>query len=675
MNKVILYLRLSDEDRNKLTKDELSESIKNQELMLREYAENEGWRIVGVYSDEDWSGGDATRPEFNKMIKECSSGNVDIVLCKTQARFARDSELIEKYIHNKFHEWGVRFKTVVDKIDNAKRETKKTSQILGLTDEWMLEDASLNIRETFRSKRKAGECTASFTAYGYLKDPENKNHLIPDPVASINVKRIFDEYWKGYGLDKIANGLNEDKILSPLEYKMSNGSKLKIPLLKKYFDYDCIDKAGTYVVSVNFTNKEDQILNNLISFNYITTDMKTFNNKCNITLKRYSNDRTKIYYSKKEDLDIRKFNENDFIPIKENDIIPKTATCIATITKELDRTHITYYQFEIKLKENLKHEKYYFDIKGYVDNENINLVFEKNIRRKMKWSEQSIKKILKDEVYIGNMVQFKTTTVSYKNHTIIKNDDEDRIRKNNTHKAIVDQSIWYNVQKRLEEKARSCNNGTVHAFSNKVYCMNCNRIFSKCGKNNENGFGYLCCKDKKDNWANCDNKKWLREDELHNFVLDKINTMLDKFYDNDTLNKLNDEEIEQDLFKDKLKALEKEEIKINKDLQNKSTYFQKLYEDRISGLLPEKEFVILMNKYKDDNAMLEDRLKIVKKDIATTTLKKETLKSKKNIFKKYRHIDKLNVEIINDFIDKVIIGPYDEEKNDRDLKIIWNFTI
>lgn len=39
----VLYLRLSDEDRDKLTKEQISKSIKNQELMLREYAENEGW--------------------------------------------------------------------------------------------------------------------------------------------------------------------------------------------------------------------------------------------------------------------------------------------------------------------------------------------------------------------------------------------------------------------------------------------------------------------------------------------------------------------------------------------------------------------------------------------------------------------------------------------------------
>ena len=54
---------------------------------------------------------------------------------------------------------------------------------------------------------------------------------------------------------------------------------------------------------------------------------------------------------------------------------------------------------------------------------------------------------------------------------------------------------------------------------------------------------------------------------------------------------------------------------------------------------------------------------------------KESLKSKKNIFKKYRHIDKLNVEIVGDFIDKVLIGHYNEETNSRNIKVIWNFQI
>ena len=72
--------------------------------------------------------------------------------------------------------------------------------------------------------------------------------------------------------------------------------------------------------------------------------------------------------------------------------------------------------------------------------------------------------------------------------------------------------------------------------------------------------------------------------------------------------------IEHDLFKDKLNRLEKELNNINKELQNKSSYFQRLYEDRTSGILPEKGFLILMNKYKDDTCKkLEDIIKIIKR--------------------------------------------------------------
>ena len=68
----------------------------------------------------------------------------------------------------------------------------------------------------------------------------------------------------------------------------------------------------------------------------------------------------------------------------------------------------------------------------------------------------------------------------------------------------------------------------------------------------------------------------------------------------------------------------------------------------------------------------------MKKEISSTLAKKETVKTKKNIFKKYRHIEELSIEIAYDFIDKILrgsIGNYDEEANSRDIKIIWNFTI
>ena len=675
--KVVLYLRLSDEDRNKLAKEQISKSIKNQEIMLREYANEQDWQIIGIYNDEDWSGADCSRPNFNKMIQECKKGNVDVVLCKTQARFARDSELIEKYLHNKFHEWKVRFITLVDKIDNAKRETKKTSQILGLTDQWYIEDTSLNIRETFKSKRRNGELTASFSTYGYIKDPENKNHLVIDPVASINVKRIFDEYISGYGLNRIANRLNTDKILSPLEYKKLNGVKLHNPFVKNLMNLEYIDKAGTYIITINFNNNSDQMLNNFITFNYLTKDMKTFDNKCDITLKKYSSSKTKLYYSTKKNLDTNNFNESDLVLLNENDILPKNTTCIISFTDVLDRTHNINYQFEIMLKENLKKNKFYFKVKHIVDNKNLNIDLNCNIniRRKLMWCPQTIKTILKNEVYIGNLIQGKTTTVNYKNKTVIHVPEEEQSRKNNTHEPIIDKAIFFNIQERLKKITRSCKSGKINIFSRKIYCENCGRIFKKCGKNNEEGFGYFCCKDKEVKWINCDNKKYLSEKELNKLVLDKINNLLKKFYNQDNLNELKDNMIEKDLFQKKIKALEKELNIIEKELENKNYYFQRLYEDKLNNTLSEKEFLVLMNKYKDDIDKFSERKKIILKERAIINKKKETLKSKKNIFKKYEHIHKLNVEIVNNFINKILIGKYDKKANKREIFIIWDFVI
>ena len=97
-----IYVRLSDEDRDKRCKQDESESIQNQKSMLINYCIEHGWQIHNILCDEDYSGADRERPAFNQMLRDCEEGKVDIVLCKTQSRFSRDMEIVEKYIHGKF---------------------------------------------------------------------------------------------------------------------------------------------------------------------------------------------------------------------------------------------------------------------------------------------------------------------------------------------------------------------------------------------------------------------------------------------------------------------------------------------------------------------------------------------------------------------------------------------
>lgn len=221
--KAALYVRLSKEDRDKIRKEEDSESIINQQNMLIGYCKDHQIEIYNIYNDEDYSGSDRERPAFNRMIEDAKNQRFELVLCKTQSRFARDLELVEKYINGLFPAWGIRFIGIVDNTDSTDRYNRKQRQIASLVDQWYLEDLSENVRATLASKRKQGLWVGAFAPYGYIKDPDNKNHLIIDEEAAAVVRYIFDLYLQGNGMTAIAQKLNEQNILNPASYKQIHG--------------------------------------------------------------------------------------------------------------------------------------------------------------------------------------------------------------------------------------------------------------------------------------------------------------------------------------------------------------------------------------------------------------------------------------------------------------------
>ena len=229
MMNVAVYVRLSDEDKDKRHETDESESIQNQKAMLSDYCRERNWDIFDIYCDEDYSGADRNRPAFNRMLSDCESGLVDIVLCKSQSRFSRDMEVIERYIHNRFLAWKVRFISVVDRADSFDVSNKKARQINGLINEWVLEDASENIRKTLQSKKKRGEFTGSFAPYGYIRNLDDKHKFIIDTNTAPVVRDIFNWYLQGWGYRKIVMKLNALCIPNPTLYKQQQNSRYENP--------------------------------------------------------------------------------------------------------------------------------------------------------------------------------------------------------------------------------------------------------------------------------------------------------------------------------------------------------------------------------------------------------------------------------------------------------------
>lgn len=185
-------------------------------------------------SDEDYSGADSLRPDFNRMLAAAKAKKFQIILCKSQSRFTRDMELVEKYIHGLFPIWGIRFIAVADNADTEVKGNKKARQINGLVNEWYLEDLSENVRMVFDLKRREGQYIGGFPIYGYQKDPANKNHIIIDPEAAEVVRQIFQWSLEGHGKQNIAHMLNGQGVPSPSKYKAERGWTCNHPTKNDY---------------------------------------------------------------------------------------------------------------------------------------------------------------------------------------------------------------------------------------------------------------------------------------------------------------------------------------------------------------------------------------------------------------------------------------------------------
>lgn len=220
---VAVYLRLSREDGDKSESD----SIANQRLLIENYlSDKPSLQFFREYVDDGYTGSNFERPGFIKMMEDIKRQKVNCIIVKDLSRFGRNYIEVGRYIEKKFPAMGIRFIAINDQYDNAK-ESGDAEQIIvpfkNLINDAYCRDISIKVRSQLDVKRKNGKFIGSFAAYGYLKDPKDKNHLIVDEYAAEIVQLIFNLKLDGFSALAIAEELNKMGVLPPMEYKRMLG--------------------------------------------------------------------------------------------------------------------------------------------------------------------------------------------------------------------------------------------------------------------------------------------------------------------------------------------------------------------------------------------------------------------------------------------------------------------
>ncbi len=207
------YFRLSLEEAN----GGESGSITNQRMIVRRYCEQNGITLVREFADDGWSGGNFNRPAFQDMMRQLEAGKANIVITKDLSRLGRDMREASYYAEQFYPEHGIRYIAIGDNFDTEHDNIMAPFQFA--MNEVYLRDGSRKVKEVLKNKRENGQYCAC-PPYGYKKDPENKNHLIPDEITAPVVKMIFDRAAAGDSSRKIAADLSTRGVIPPLKYRV-----------------------------------------------------------------------------------------------------------------------------------------------------------------------------------------------------------------------------------------------------------------------------------------------------------------------------------------------------------------------------------------------------------------------------------------------------------------------
>lgn len=230
---IAVYIRLSSEDNDVdgSIKAE-SNSVSAQRMLINEFIKKQDEFTncpVVEYVDDGYSGTNFNRPGFQRMMEDAKAGRIKSIVIKDFSRFGRDYLEVGNYLEKILPVLGIRIISINDGFDsiNSSGFTGGMSVALkNMLNAMYSRDLSRKVRSAMKTHAKNGEYMPAFPKYGYIKDPEDKHHLVIDPEAAETVKLIFTMAADGKTKGQIAKYLNETHVLTCREYMCRKGIKM-----------------------------------------------------------------------------------------------------------------------------------------------------------------------------------------------------------------------------------------------------------------------------------------------------------------------------------------------------------------------------------------------------------------------------------------------------------------
>lgn len=296
------------------------------------------------------------------------------------------------------------------------------------------------------------------------------------------------------------------------------------------------------------------------------------------------------------------------------------------------------------------------------------------------WGSATITQLLKNQAYIGNMVQGKRQVVSFKTKKMRTVSPENWIVVENTHEPLVEKELWDRVQEKFNRHhhtvVRRTKNDMIGLYSGLIKCADCGMPLAymrKQLKNSEKGV-YRCSKYNNNGSKAC-SSHYIDEDYISTFILNDIRNyanlavtqredLANRLYK--ALKKNNRGEING--IKTKIKAVEKRLFELNDRIKC-------VYEDKCTGKMPEDIALELMKEFSEEKTNLEKKLPVLKNDLLDMSETENNIDDWLNMISQYENITELDRETVFGLVESITVYEKDRTTNPvtQEIKIEYRF--
>lgn len=276
-----------------------------------------------------------------------------------------------------------------------------------------------------------------------------------------------------------------------------------------------------------------------------------------------------------------------------------------------------------------------------------------DLTRPYHWAQTTVRKMLANQEYAGDTVNFKTYSKSNKLKKRLKNDPENILIFENTHEAIVDRKTFDLVQKHFAGRKRPDKQGEMDKYAGYLFCGDCGkRLYLHRGKTIRPENNAFQCAGFQRRTTDC-TAHYIREKVLDQIVLHNLKTVTafareqpEEFYAMATQKG----EAEAKKF---YKTAEREKAQIEKRIKELDNIIRCLYEDRVCGRISPERYDVMSGGYEQEQAELRQALKSITERINQMDMREMCIREFMDRAKSYMEMPKLTPELLRVFIRRI----------------------